>query len=324
MRPLRFVSFRSVLPALALGALLTGVGCEKDEPPEFTPQPGPSGGQQGTRPDGGSTTDGGDVQQASARPLLRLLPPAGSYSAEARVQLGGSQVASASSGLASSGHVVTAAALGGDGVALVGVKEFGSNTAYETSVRAGATEAEIQTAAAALGDSGHVVTAVAPGASDFSLVGVKERNATDKVGARVRKVSAVSQVYAAANELGGAGYGVTALAKGQGGYVLVGTQVSGGSGAYAASTRLVQASELQAAVTALASDGHVITGLTYDNDNALVLGIKPAGATRTYSATVLETSSAGMFSNVSYLASQGYMVTAMGYNGTNFVLIGLR
>ncbi len=330
MRPSRFVPFRLALPALALGALVVGAGgCDKDpDPPDYTTlppgvTPGSSGG---TRPDGGTTPDGGEAQQASSRPLLRLLPPAGNYSVQTRAQVASSTVSSEASGLASSGHVVTAAALGVDGVALVGVKEFGSGRQFGTSVRTGITEAELQAAATALSDSDYVVTAVAPSSTNFALVGVRPSAVGEQEDfrARVRKVSAVSEVYAAANQLGGEGYGVTALAKGAGGYVLVGTHLEGNSGAYVASTRLVQTSELQTAVTALATDGHVITGLAYDNGFALVLGIKPTGVTRTYSATVLETNVGGLYSNAAYLANQGYMVTAMAFDGTNYRLVGMR
>jgi len=220
--------------------------------------------------------------------------------------------------------VVTAVALGNDGHAMVGVKESSSGRVFETAVRTGNTEAELQASATVLAQDDFVVTAVAPSGTGYSLVGVRQPSASETVKAQVRKVSAVSEVYGAANQLGGAGFGVTALAKGPGGYVLVGTQLDSGAGAYAASVRLVPVSGLQAAVTALASDGHVITGLTLDNGNATVLGIKPAGATRTYSATVLETSVGGLFSNAAYLAGQGYIVTAMAFDGTNYQLVGIR
>lgn len=328
MRLLRFVPLRVALPTLALSALVAGVGgCAKEEePPDYTTlppgvNPGTSGG---TRPDGGTTTDGGTTQEASARPLLRLLTPASNYSVQTRAQVTSGSVSSEASGLGSSGHVVTAAALGSDGLAMVGVKESGSGQVYGTSVRTGNTEAELQASATVLAADDYVVTAVAPSNTGYSLVGVRQNGSNETVAARVRKVSAISEVYAAANQLGGAGFGVTALAQGPGGYVLVGTQLGGSAAAYAASTRLVPVSELQAAATALASDGHVITGLAIDNGNALVLGIKPAGATRTYSASVVETSVGGLFSNASFLAGQGYMVTAIAFDGTNYRLIGIR
>ena len=328
MGPLRFVPLRLALPALVLGALVTVVGgCEKEvDPPDYTTlppgqNPNTSGG---TKPDGGTSSDGGVTQEASARPLLRLLAPASNYAVQTRSQVATNSVPSEASGLGSSGHVVTAAALGTDGLSLVGVKEFGSGRVFETNVRTGDTEAELQAAALSLAEAGYLVTAVAPGTTGYSVVGVRQVDASERVAVRVRKVSAVSEVYAAANQLGGAGFGVTALAKGPGGFVLVGTQLGGSTGAYAASTRLVLSSELQAAVTALSGDGHVITGLAYDNDYALVLGIKPAGATRTYASSVLETSVGGLYSNASSLASQGYMVTAMGFDGTNYRLVGIR
>lgn len=328
MSAFRFEPFRVVRPALVLGALVLGAGActpytdDIGEPSTRTPG-APTGGPGQTSDGGTPATDGG-VGNFPGIVFLKMLPTGASYAAETRQQVSSGFIGDTASGLASSGYVVTAVAPGPDGYAMVGLKDFGAGTVFSTDTRTAAlTEEQLQTAASQLASSGYIVTAVAAESTGYTLLGVKEKGTSWTLGARVRKVSTVSEARTAATELGGQGYAVTALARESNGYVLVGMQEVGSSQKYSTDSRLVEYAELQAAAASLGSGGYLITGMSSEGTQTLVLGIKEVGDASPHATTVSRTAPSGLTTAVANLASQGRMVTAMTFDGTNYTLVGM-
>lgn len=327
MRPTRFVPFRRAFPALALGTLLAGVGgCAESEPlPDFSPPPiGGTGSSPGTRPDGGSTPDGGETQVAPTELLFKQVRASERYAAASRALFTSGVLEATASELGSGGYVVTAAAWDGTSYAMVGVRPANSGAAYSTLTRTAATEADLERAAAELGEEGYLVTAVVPDGTRYTLIGVREGSGSRTYSARVRKVGG-SGLSTAASTLGIDGFAVTALGRGSEGYVVVGSREDGAAGTYTATTRLVSdAEQLGSTVLGLAQGGHVITGIAHEGAGFRVVGVKAEGSSERYTSMVSRATVAELVVAAATQADHGYRVMAMTYDGTAYTLVGMR
>lgn len=325
MRPSRFVPFRRALPALALGTLLTGVGgcAEPEELPDFSPPPiGGTNSNPGTRPDGGSSPDGGVTQVAPTGLLFKQVPESARYWVASREFVASGVLAASASELASAGYVVTAADWDGVSYAMVGVRPANAGSAYSTLTRTASSETDLEQAAAELGRSGYLVTAVVPNGASYTLIGVKAGSRTYL--ARVRKVGG-SGLSSAANTLGKDGFAVTAMGLGSDGYVVVGSREDGAAGTYTATARLVSEDEqLANTVSELAQSGYVVTGIAHERSGVRVLGVKAEGSSERYTSMVSRAAVAELLYVAAHQADYGYRVLAMDYDGTEYTLVGMR
>lgn len=144
---------------------------------------------------------------------------------------------------------------------------------YTGGLQSAAGKGALDTAIAAEGDNGRVVTALAATTAGYQYVAEGRAGSGAKYLVQTAKVPAAG-LNAAASGIASQGFVITAFAYDGNGFTLIGTKLQGATKTYSVQVSTVNVNDFASTTGNMASSGYVVVGVAYDGANYVIVAQK--------------------------------------------------